>query len=216
MSSDNGLVLYILKQKIALASWGYRKRIFKITPQEFLYFAREDFSQNSKRSLVNGLSNAKRAIDCQLDSILYVIGYYEKSKKEQWHFPQKIQFLRDFGIVSPNILKRVNRTRNLLEHEYICPSKSSVENAIDVAELFLIATEKMTDRKVYDFSFDLSMNKKLAKKVNNMVYSQLLFEYNKKNHCLYIELDKKVIINKNHPRYNDLLRKYIEFMKSSL
>ena len=38
---------------------------FEITPKDFLNYGKLDFKQNDKRGLINSLTNAKRAIDCQ-------------------------------------------------------------------------------------------------------------------------------------------------------
>ncbi len=47
----------------------------KITPKDFLMFAEEDFIGETTRGMVDSLSNAKRAIDSQIDSILSCFGY---------------------------------------------------------------------------------------------------------------------------------------------
>ncbi len=50
--------------------------------------------------------------------------------------------MNSIGIISPEILKKINRKRNFLEHEYIYPSKEEVEDALDVAKLFVAYTNK--------------------------------------------------------------------------
>ena len=56
---------------------------FVITPEEFITFAKADFFKTDKRGLVNALSNAKRAIDCQVDCFVRSIGFNpEKLEKE--------------------------------------------------------------------------------------------------------------------------------------
>jgi len=113
---------------------------FEISPEEFLKFAELDLTAEYKHHLVNSLSNTKRAIDSQLDSLLIGFGLSEKSKR--WRFPKKIEFLNSVGIISPRILNKINKKRNLLEHEYKNPSKEEVEDALDVALLFVSYTNK--------------------------------------------------------------------------
>jgi hypothetical protein len=48
-------------------------------PKEFFKYAEADLA-SSYEHIVNGLSNSKRAPDCQLDTLLYVLGYYSKSQ----------------------------------------------------------------------------------------------------------------------------------------
>jgi len=54
---------------------------FPLDPKDFLTFAKKDFFAADTRGLVNALSNAKRAIDCQTDSILIALGFGKKKVK---------------------------------------------------------------------------------------------------------------------------------------
>jgi len=64
------LIKNILKRKDGIPSWGYREEpIFEIIPKDFLKFAKSDLKIKAKRSSINVLSNVKRAIDSQIDSI---------------------------------------------------------------------------------------------------------------------------------------------------
>ncbi len=64
-------------------------------------FAKSDLQENTEKSLVNALSNVKRAIDCRLASLLYIFGYYQKTKRENWNFPRTTDFLVKIGVVAP-------------------------------------------------------------------------------------------------------------------
>lgn len=116
------------------------KTNFDISPSKFLKFAEDDLTANYDHCLVNSLSNTKRAIDCQLDSLLIALGLSERAKR--WRFPQKIDYLNSIGIISPRILNKINKKRNLLEHEYKNPNKEEVEDALDIALLFVNYTNK--------------------------------------------------------------------------
>ena len=107
---------------------------FDITPNEFLQFSEKDFQGSDTRALINSLSNAKRAIDAQADVVLNCLGI----KADVLSKP-RIQLLNDLGIVAPRIIKKIRDARNLLEHEYKAPTRIQVEDAIDVATLFIAA-----------------------------------------------------------------------------
>ena len=47
---------------------------FDITPRDFLRYAKDDFQSQSEAGLINALSNAKRAIDCQIDTAIRSMG----------------------------------------------------------------------------------------------------------------------------------------------
>lgn len=94
-----------------------------ITPTEYLEFSQADITGTDKRSTINALSNAKRALECQLDSLLLAFGLGPLSRK--WHVPKKLEVLKDIGIVAPRILAKINRHRNEMEHGYTCPPMRS-------------------------------------------------------------------------------------------
>lgn len=110
---------------------------FEIEADEFMKFAEADLQQETTQGLVNALSNAKRAIDCQVDTVLGCFGLLARHS-----FPQKINILNELGIVTPRIIKKVVKARNFLEHEYINPEREQVEDAVDVATLFVISLDK--------------------------------------------------------------------------
>lgn len=121
---------------------------FDISPEDFLKFAEHDLLAKYDHHFVNSLSNIKRAIDSQLDSLLIGFGLSERAKK--WNFPTKIDYLNSIGVISPRILNKINKRRNLLEHEYKNPNQEEVEDALDVAILFVKYTDKYLFRALKD------------------------------------------------------------------
>ena len=115
---------------------------FNVNPEEYIEYARSDFKENQNRGLINALSNAKRALHCQLDVILYVFGLFEKSRRKNWNFPTKLELINKLIPSAPKLLNKINRKRNLLEHDYIVPDKNEVEDFIDIVELFQQATNR--------------------------------------------------------------------------
>lgn len=128
---------------LILGGWGGTdiETPFRIKPRQFLRFAEHDLNSDYEHHLINALSNIKRAIDCQVDSLLVGFGLYNV-KRKKIDFPTKVALLNGLGIISPKILEKINRRRNLLEHEYINPDKDSVEDALDVATLFFVYTDR--------------------------------------------------------------------------
>lgn len=110
---------------------------FDIQANKFLKFAEADLQQGTTQGLVNALSNAKRAIDCQVDTVLGCFGLLARR-----NFPQKINVLNELGIVTPRIVRKVVTARNYLEHKYINPKQEQVEDAVDVATLFVVLLDR--------------------------------------------------------------------------
>jgi hypothetical protein len=141
---------------------------FQLQPGNFITFAKADFFNADARGLVNALSNSKRAIDCQIDSCISAIGLNpEKLDKQlgphglsslppsnsETNATLKLRFLQALGIATPEIVSRMRRLRNLLEHEYRHPRKSDVRDAIGVAELFVQACSGKMKTVMGGFTF---------------------------------------------------------------
>jgi len=131
---------------------------YEIKPKDFLKFAEEDLEKDNLRASVNALSNIKRAIDCQVESLLYVFGFYKKAKKNDWNFLKKMEILLKVGVVAPNILKKINTKRNKLEHDFKKPKRTEIEDFRDVALLFLSNTDCFINRSDWNLEW-YTMNK---------------------------------------------------------
>jgi hypothetical protein len=124
---------------------------FELKSEDFMAFAKVDLEENTERSMVNALSNIKRAVDCRILSLLLLFGVYNKAKKENWNFPQSADFLSKIGVLAPNILKKINRKRNELEHDFKRPTCEEVIDYFDVASLFLSSTNQFLQRTYTDY-----------------------------------------------------------------
>ncbi|HEX8635901.1 MAG TPA: hypothetical protein VF703_17255 [Pyrinomonadaceae bacterium] len=164
---------------------------FDIEPEQFLKFAELDIGGNNERAYVNALSNSKRAIDCQVDKILHCF----KLNAKRQNFPAKIEILKELGIVAPRILRKVINKRNYLEHEYKSPEKEEVEDAIDVATLFIEAS----DRTLHVF-----LNRFTLGDEENM-----LDEAHRFKHCVYFiyrEHDNEFELRGYNDDWKDVIR----------
>lgn len=108
---------------------------FEISPKDYLEIARESINTDSLAARINCLSNAKRAVECLLDTVLYGVGLSALS--DRGRFPSKIKALSKAGFGPPRIIEKLNRYRNLMEHEYVAPETDRVFDFFDVAELFV-------------------------------------------------------------------------------
>jgi len=109
-----------------------------VTPKEYLGFADKDLLLVDTRGLVNALSNAKRAINCQITSLLTVLGLQNTGDLQE-----KFQRFEDIGILAPRVSKKINKLECLLENQFSKPSLEDAEDAIDIATLFVEATDKV-------------------------------------------------------------------------
>lgn len=113
---------------------------FDVDADDFLQQAEDDFELQGNSALLNAVSNAKRAIHAQVDEVLNALGYNTKGRS----FDKRLALFCELGFVAPRILKRINDARNILEHEYTTPTLNQVQEAIDLATLFVGATKRHT------------------------------------------------------------------------
>ncbi|EGQ9837263.1 hypothetical protein [Vibrio cholerae] len=126
-------------------SWTKLEYPVKTTPRHYLDFALKDFEEckkvKSDRALVNALSNAKRSLHLQVETIAKGFGFANLERGYP-NFHCYLNYCEKCGVVTPRILKKLNSVRNAVEHEYYIPTESETEDFIDVVELFLAATDK--------------------------------------------------------------------------
>jgi len=138
----------------------------ELTPKDFIRFSKQDFAAKDKKGLINSLTNAKRAIDCQIDNALEEFGIMpdkiEKAseslinelKLSQKDLPFKLKLIQALGLSPGNLTAKVRNLRNKLEHYYKIPNDVEVEEAIEIAELFILSIESKT--KILDDEFVIS------------------------------------------------------------
>lgn len=151
-------ILEFLKREDLNFGWGFINTPFEVPfelkPEDFMRFAKEDLEEKADRSLVNALSNIKRAIDCRIASLLCFFGLFKKAKKEDWSFPRSADFLLKTGVIAPTILKKINKKRNELEHDFKKPVYDEVTDFFDIASLFLSYTKQFI-QKTYIEEFEI-------------------------------------------------------------
>ncbi|GAK61227.1 hypothetical protein U27_01126 [Candidatus Vecturithrix granuli] len=150
---------------------------FEINAIEFLQFAERSLEIGNKQGLIDCLTNAKRAIDCQIDKLLACFGY--EFKKYSIH--QKIDLLNKLGVIVPRILRKVRSKRNFLEHEYLCPTQEETEDALDIATLFVYASNSSLEPFFLSYSI-VEDNEKVTESVQKYVY----FEFKKEEKRLEV------------------------------
>ena len=120
--------------------------------------------------------------------------------------------MNNVGIISPRILKRINQKRNFLEHEYKNPEKEQVDDALDVATLFIAYTEKflvnaLTECEPYHDIKSDCFEVKLDYKKNEIIFLDRDFSKSKP-----IDVIKK-IITPDSEEYIDHLRWFVTLYK---
>ena len=138
------------------ASWGYYTDRRGIVPSTYLGYARDDAAESkTPRSRINAVGNAKRAFHLQVEMICDAFGWKAQGGRKGANFGTLLDYLGKCGVLSPNILRKLNATRNRVEHDYLAPTEDQVEDYVDIVELFLMATKTLLDRFPESLDYEL-------------------------------------------------------------
>lgn len=129
------------------ASWGYYTDRRGVLPSTYLDYSRDDIAESqTPRSLINAVGNAKRAFHLQVERLCDAFAWKTQGGRRNASFGTRLDYLGKCGVVSPNILRKLNATRNKVEHDYLAPTAEQVEGYVDIVELFLMATKTLLDQ----------------------------------------------------------------------
>lgn len=115
---------------------------YELHPREFLQFAEVELDDlKTRMSVVNCVSNLKRAIDCQIDIFLFALNLLDIYKKRNLGVDRKLGFIEKCGIFSKRSLSRINTIRNKLEHNYEIPKIDDIHVYFDLVFSFISILE---------------------------------------------------------------------------
>jgi hypothetical protein len=193
---------------------------FELKARDFLRFAKTDFKSNNKKGNINALTNAKRAIDCQIDTAFTLFGIQydsipESSNKiieltglKSFDLPHKLKLIQALDFAPSGLISKTRTLRNKLEHYYKNPEEEEVKDAIELAELFVLSIESHI--KIIEDSFSITDKKKHNESpyINNCI--KVDFDYEEKNISLafYKERDKieTIMLNQNDETFYALVK----------
>ena len=190
---------------------------FELKPQDFLRFAKIDIKGDTQKDYINALTNAKRAIDCEIDGALLKFGIkYDRIKEiansankivelvnfENANLSYKLKLIRALDFAPIDLISKYRNLRNKIEHHYQKPKKNKALEAIDIAELFILSIESKTQIIIENLFITDKHNY-----INNWVYknfAQLQFDLEKKLFLLTFYVDN-LKINSLEFNKNDIL-----------
>jgi hypothetical protein len=105
-------------------------------PLEYLDYAKADLSCNTPQGPINALGNAKQAIHLVMDTFFTIWSLdkiYSKSS-----FPNKLKLMQELDAFPVRMIDALNRTRNIIEHDFKTIKHEDSANFVDITEMFLI------------------------------------------------------------------------------
>ncbi|WP_017689856.1 hypothetical protein [Paenibacillus sp. PAMC 26794] len=114
---------------------------FELSPRDYLQFAESDLKGKDDLSLINCVSNIKRAMDCQIDTFFYSYNLFEFFKSKRLGMDKKLEFLKKASVFNSGSLSRLNAIRNKMEHEFVVPKIQDIELYFDLVSAFVSVLE---------------------------------------------------------------------------
>jgi hypothetical protein len=134
---------------------------FELMPEDYLKFAKNNIKSKDIQSVIEGIINAKMAIDCQVDLLIKTIGYDYRRFDERTSYPEAKKFINKYfsgeqydgltdrlkllnilGLAPIMIISNIRKIRNIIEHEYKIPSFNDVKSAVEIADLFINSSNR--------------------------------------------------------------------------
>src|SRR6266568_4120695 len=114
-------------------------------PATYLEWARRGFRDADNYGLANTITYSKRAACCRIDRLIH---NYHLQRLHRASFPEKIQTLERIGINIPSVIQElIIDPRNELEHDYVPADAGTARHALDIATLFLTATDSVDSQE---------------------------------------------------------------------
>ncbi len=102
---------------------------------DYLNFAKADIFNQDLRGALNAIGNAKRAIHLIIDCFLEILGLLKIYNRKK--FPEKLQIIDELDAFPTRLIQYLNRTRNIIEHEFDTVDIDDADEFIEIAELFI-------------------------------------------------------------------------------
>ena len=116
-----------------------KENVDKVSPREFLEWAKHDLKNNNKQAIGNSLGNLKKAIHCRIDEIIdktHIRHCDDWNQKADTAL--KLEALGLLGITtSQAIVKLLTEIRNVYEHQYLLIPYDKAKVYYDIAEMWL-------------------------------------------------------------------------------
>lgn len=178
---------------------------FEIAARDFLRFAKLDYKSGDDKGHINALTNAKRAIDCQVDTVfsLYGISFDKLSSSTNQiiqltnvshiNLPHKLKLIQAMGFAPSGLISKTRTLRNKLEHYYQAPKEKEVADAIELAELFILSLERNT--KMIPDGFIITDKKNYNGLFKYKSHLDVSFNHSSKEFTLTFFLEEEIIQN---------------------
>jgi len=170
--------------------------------------------------LANSLTNAKRAIDCQIDLALAVFGInYDKIPKlsnpiveicglNKIDIPYKFKLMQALDFAPGQLVSKIRMKRHRLEHYYKKPNKKECIDLIEIAELFIGSVENKL--RLFNGSSNITDKCNYLKKAVPSNFIEFGFDEDKMVFNLYFHKGKKklgnITLSQNDKEYYGMIK----------
>ncbi|MFT5661785.1 MAG: hypothetical protein ACI9TV_002432 [Sulfurimonas sp.] len=190
---------------------------YDLMPHDYLSFVDKDNIYDTKSSIINTVGHLKRALECQLDVLLFVLGL-DTNRSYSHNIPKKLDFLDNLGLLTQESFKKLNTIRNNIEHKYYLPDKEELDTFYDLTFSLINSIEW------FILSFSYFQEMEFTSDMDELKTSKTIFfeaNYSLKipsiNFCIGI-YEKEEILSFNANNYDEFIfafSTYILLIKST-
>jgi len=195
----------------------------RVSPQEFLSWAKSDLKGGDRRAMGNALSNIKKSIHSRIDEILSLSHLsFSKDWNSEATTVEKIGLLKKLKIEHTSIVSVITKIRNTYEHQYILPSDlTDIRAYYETTELWLNHSKKSLIRSrlgllnlpVYRVECDSDRNVRTIEFPEYVDSFNIIYFWEKKKTIAILTKDNRDQTNK----MKDLeMAKYVEWEKKHI
>lgn len=190
---------------------------YDLTPHDYLSFVDNENIHTNQANQINTITNLKRALECQLDTLLFILGL-NTYKIYSHNIPKKLDFMDNLGLLTKGAFKKLNTIRNQIEHKYYLPNRDELDTFYDLTFSLINSIEW------FILSFSYFQEIAFTSDIDEIKRSKTIFleaRYNLKTPSIDFRIgiyDNEVILNFDANDYDEFIfafSTYILLIKSS-
>lgn len=145
--SDRQRLLTFLRDHLSKLTWtggstaSLQFSEFDLTPFDYLRYAELEIKRDDEASRINCVAHLKRAIDCELDTLLHTMRLSDLFERKNLKIGKKLEFIAASGLFRSKSIETLNTLRNRMEHDYVVPDAEDIELYFEIVQAMIYAIE---------------------------------------------------------------------------
>ena len=158
---------------------------FELGARDYLKYAELALKSRDSLSLINCVSNLKRAVDCQIDTFFSIINLYDSIKEKNLKVERKLDFIERIGLFSARSLAKLNTIRNKMEHDYSIPDVVEIEFYFELVEALIRSLEMAVTLLMWHSEITFRIQDEISNE--EMGQFMIKYKFKQKVPCIHVD-----------------------------